>query len=649
MGTNAYELALARGRHAQHQGDMRAALQHFKDAEKADPADSQASLALFALARQTGDTALAVAAGRRALRKAPENLDLLAGFGHALAEAGDADASFAIFAKAAEIAPTDFGAQLNYANALVDAKRPQEAVALAVRIRELDPASAAPYLTQAGAELALGHADAAVRTLEQAKKLEPESLDIDISRVTALRRAGHWQEAADIARRLIARMPEFASMVVTLGNLLFDLGDMAGAIDAYRRAVALGVADAQANLVSALNFEPPEDPATTTQAHRALVAGWAKETASAPARKPAARLRVGFVSPNFNAHSVSYFVNGWIGHVDGARIETFAYSDARVTDASTARLKPKFGHWRNSSRLGDRDFAKQVASDRIDILVDLAGHTEFHRLRAFARRLAPLQATWIGYPATTGLAAMDWRLGDATADPAGLAEDHFVERIYRLPHFLCYEPPADAGDTARIGDGALTFGSFNNAAKLSAATLALWAEILSRVPGAQLLLKAKTCANADTANRLRGIFAARGIAAERIVCEGHVADRGSHLARYGAVDIALDPLGYNGTTTTCEALWMGVPVVVAVGDRHASRVGASLMAAADLPELVAPDKDGYVDLAVALANDAGRRAAYRRDLRAKLRASALLDGARMAAEFADAMHAIWHAAEKPRV
>lgn len=643
MPSDAARHEILLGYQSERTGDLGAAVRHFRNAEKTAPTEAEPSIALFAALRRAGDLAGAIAAGYRAARKAPRNLELLAGLGHALAEAGETEKSLAVFAQAAAAGPSDFAALVNYANALIDAKRPAEALGVALRADSAAPDSAAPLLSKAQAELALGQIDAAIATLEAAQKREPDAADVLMSLAAAFGKAGRLAAAVEAIRAALGQVPDFAPAHLSLGNLLFDLGDMQRAAAAFQRAVDLGAAAGRVNLVQALNYDPPTDPATGKAAHMALARDLEKLPIRAKPRHANARdtpLRVGFVSPDLHTHSISHFLESWLTHVDRERIETFAYSDSHTPDAATERLRARFGSWRDTRRLDDGALAARIARDRIDIAVDLAGHTRFNRLAAFAQRLAPTQIAWIGYPATTGLRAMDWRLTDAIADPVGASDSHFSERLYRMPHFLCYAPPADAPDVASAVDERVVLGSFNNAAKLSQATLDAWAEILRRVPDAHLLLKSKTLENIDTAERLRVVFAERGVAPERLRLLPQTPGRSDHLALYGKIDVALDPLGYNGTTTTCEALWMGVPVVTLAGDRHAARVGASLMAAAGLPEFVAADCEGYVRLAAALATDATRRAHDRARLRSHLAKSALLDGKRMAADLAEALRRI---------
>ena len=255
-------------------------------------------------------------------------------------------------------------------------------------------------------------------------------------------------------------------------------------------------------------------------------------------------------------------------------------------------------------------------------------------------RPAPVQIAWLGYPNTTGLDAIGYRMTDAIADPPGSEAIH-SETLVRLPHgFLCYRPPEDAPDTA-ASQGPVTFGSFNNLSKVTAQVIACWAAILNRLPEARLILKSRSLADAPTRQTVLDAFAGHGVAAERIEALAWIDARGGHLGAYGRIDVALDPYPYNGTTTTLEALWMGVPVVALAGDRHAARVGASILATFGQDELVAADEGAYVDTAVALAQDSARRAALRTSLRPTLAASPLCDAPAFARDVEDAYRELW--------
>jgi predicted O-linked N-acetylglucosamine transferase (SPINDLY family) len=286
-----------------------------------------------------------------------------------------------------------------------------------------------------------------------------------------------------------------------------------------------------------------------------------------------------------------------------------------------------------------------VCKDGIDILVDLAGHTAENRLLVFARKPAPVQITWLGYPNTTGMPVMDYRLTDEIADPPGEAGHYHSETLIRLPDgFLCYSPPDDAPEVSGLParqSVRITFGSFNNLPKINEAVIALWSRLLLQVPQSDLLLKSKQFADAHVRQRFLDLFTSHGIAAERITLQPRVPSTAGHLALYDRVDIGLDPFPYNGTTTTCEALWMGVPVITLRGDRHAGRVGASLLTRVGLKELIAESEAHYIEIGKKLARDLDGLEELRTDLRARMQASTLCDGQSFARMMENTFRLFW--------
>jgi len=309
------------------------------------------------------------------------------------------------------------------------------------------------------------------------------------------------------------------------------------------------------------------------------------------------------------------------------------------------RLKSLVEHWHDISAIDDASLAEQIREDGIDILVDLAGHTAGGRLQTFARKPAPVQVAWLGYPCTTGLAAMDYRITDAYADPAGVSEAHYSETLFRLPDtFDCYGPPRDApevGYLPAIAQGHVTFGSFNNLAKLSAEVRALWARLLLAVPGSRLLLKSVPLADAAARQRLIGDFAAHGVGEERLILAAAEATHFSHLKRYHEVDIGLDPFPYNGVTTSFEAMWMGVPVVTLAGSGFISRMGVTMLTNLGMTELIADTPQGYVETAARLAGDIDRLAALRAGLRDRMAKSPLTDARRFTLNLESAYRQMW--------
>ena len=340
-------------------------------------------------------------------------------------------------------------------------------------------------------------------------------------------------------------------------------------------------------------------------------------------------MRIGYVSGDFKRHSVANFLLPVFTHHDRRVFEIHCYSNNVSDDDVTGRLMGAVDHWRRISGLDDEVAAKMIAEDGIDILVDLSGHTAHNRLSLFARQPAPVQVTWLGYPGTTGVAAIGYRLVDSITDPPGDSDSYYCEKLIRLdPGFLSYAPldPAPEPVLRPNGNGRIRFGSFNNPAKLSPATLDLWGRLMNEVEGSVLVLKGRPFADPQVRRMLLKRFLERGIPEERIVLLEHIAAPDQHMGAYGEIDIALDPFPYNGTTTTCEAMWMGVPVVTLLGNRHSSRVGASLLTQVELTDLIAADEAEFIRIAADLAADAERRAILRQTLRGRMKASPLCDG-----------------------
>jgi predicted SAM-dependent methyltransferase len=342
---------------------------------------------------------------------------------------------------------------------------------------------------------------------------------------------------------------------------------------------------------------------------------------------------------------VAHFIEPVLAAHDRSKFHVFCYSNVSYPDEVTERFRSLCEEWRDVAALTDSQVAERMRFDGIDVLIDLAGHTGGGRPYLLARKPAPVQVTWLGYPNTTGLAAVDYRLTDAWADPPGESDRFHTEKLVRLPAgFLCYQPPADSPEVApppAAKSGGVTFGSFNFLAKAMPAMVPLWARLLQALPEAKLLLKSYGLSAQSARTALHAQFAEQGIGADRLIVLEPEASASAHLARYGEVDIALDCFPYNGTTTTCEALWMGVPVITLAGQSHVARVGSSILARAGLADLVAQSPQQYLDKAIALARDSARRSELRKSLRSRLRASPLLDAAAFTRGLESAYRDMW--------
>src|SRR5262249_53974616 len=398
-----------------------------------------------------------------------------------------------------------------------------------------------------------------------------------------------------------------------LGAALKDQGHLQLAMAEFELALAIkpDFVTPHSNLLFCLLYDDGLTPRELLAAHRE----WDQRHGQprprpqvyANDRSTDRRLRIGYMSGDFRQHSVAWFLEPLLAAHDRQAVEVLCYAEVRRPDLVTQRFQALTDHWRVTMGLSDEAVAAKIKTDGIDILVDVAGHTANNRLLVFNQKPAPVQATWLGYPCSTGLSAIDYRLGDGVTDPVDDAQTTASEMLLRVPGcFLCYGAPSDAPPASpppSAATGAVTFGSFNSPSKYSDATMDAWAELLERMPAARLLLKGLPFADAATEARYRARLVARGVAPARITLLGPIGDRAGHLSQYREIDIALDPFPYNGATTTCEALWMGVPVVCLRGDRHSGRVGASLLAAIGLHELVAEDTERYIEIAVRLAQD----------------------------------------------
>ena len=526
------------------------------------------------------------------------------------------------------------------------------AVELLYRSIRLDPASSEYYSNCGGVLRMLGRFDEALACLQQAVALDPDNASALNNLAIELSSRGQHDQAIDAWRRAIALEPRDCRYHQGLGCALTEVGLLDEAIASLQHAIELDAdfVPAYSSLLLAFNYHPRSTPAFLLEQHRRFARRFAEPLTAAAAAcgnnpDPDRTLRIGYVSGDFRRHSVMYFLEPILRHHDRSAFDVFCYSTCAWADQVTDRLRQCASQFRDIAALDDEAAAALVRSDAIDILVDLSGHMSGGRLLVFARKPAPVQVSYLGYPSTTAMSAIDYRITDAAADPPGMTDAYFSERLLRLPQtFLCYGPPSDAPDVAPPPfeiDDRVTFGSFNMLAKLTPQTIAAWARILAAVSGSRLLLKCGPLGSAPTATRITAAFAGHGIAADRLILMGHIDSHSEHLAAYGRIDIALDSFPYNGATTTCEAMWMGVPVVALAGETHHARVGVSLLTAVGLPELIAHDIDDYVRLAVELAQDRGRLTRLRREMRPRMAQSALTDGGRFSGSLEAVYRRIW--------
>ena len=633
-------LALALQHH--RTGRVREAAALYEQILAAQPQHADALYLLGLICQQEGNFVRAEQLLDRAVAAQPSIAPYRISHGLALRALGRTAEALDAFAQARAIAPTLAEAHHQEGNALKALGRFAEAAAALREAARLAPREAAIWLNLGVAALETGATAEAITAFRQAIALEPARPEAHNILGHALFVSGRCDEARAAFEAALRIRPDFAPALDNLGRLCKATGQLAEAVAHFRAALAAKPAPGtHSNLLLALNYLPDAKPAEVFAEHRRWNALYAAPLApkQSPARKlaPVQRpLRVGYVSPDFTHHAVAYFIEPILAAHDRTRVEVFCYANVRVPDATTARLRTLADHWRDIAQLDDDAAAACIRQDEIDLLVDLAGHTAHHRLQVFARRPAPVQATWIGYPNTTGLDAIDYRLTDEICDPPGQTETWHSEKLVRLPStFSCYQPDAAAPELnalPAVASGRITFGCFNNFAKITPEVIALWGQLIRQLPDAQLLLKSRGLEDPATAARIRAAFADAGVDGARLALNGKELSVHDHLQLYHGVDIGLDPFPYNGTTTTCEALWMGVPVITLAGNVHAARVGASLMSHVGLPDLIATTPDDYVAKAAALARDLPRLGTIRQTLRETMRRSPLCDAAKFTRE-----------------
>jgi predicted O-linked N-acetylglucosamine transferase (SPINDLY family) len=575
------------------------ALGWFRAASTARPGDPVLLSCIGAAHQALGQFTEAARYHREALRHDADNVVALNNLGISLAALGQNQEAEQCLRRVLDRQP-DAGAWCNLGAVLHGLNRPNEAADCYRRALALQPGLAQPHLN-------LGNLEAQASRLDEAEHHYREALRL-------------WQGAG----------PPWAALGKTLlaqGRLAEGKAYLLAALEAEPTNAA-----AHGSYLGALLYDPGSEPGFLYAEHR----GWAEQHFPAPPpvpaeqarpREPGGRLRVGYVSADFRRHAVAWFVEPILRHHDRSRVEVFCYAGVETPDDLTARLRGLAEHWRDTLGLSDENVAELVKSDGIDVLVDLAGHTTGGRPGLFALRPAPVQVGYLGYPFTTGLPAIRYRLGDAVTDPEGEAAAPW-EEVVRLPGcFCCYAPPEDAPpvEGPPEADGTLTFCSMHKLEKLNDAVLDVWAELLKAVPGSRLLLCRDTL-QGRTAERLVQRFVKRGVGPERVRLERVSADGWGHLRAYGRADVALDVWPWSGHTTACEALWMGVPVVTLLGKHHAGRMTASVLTCLGLQDLVAQTPEEYVQVAAVLAADGERRKELRAGLRRRMLASRLCDG-----------------------
>ncbi|MDZ4201965.1 MAG: tetratricopeptide repeat protein, partial [Gallionella sp.] len=582
---------------------------------------------------------------QKAISLQPDSDGLHCALGNLLSDAGKLEEAGACFQKALALNPNSAVAYNDLGNVFSNMGKHAEAIACFQQSITLLPSLVAPYSNLGNVYKEQGKYAEAITCFQKALTINPHQPEVYSNLGNTLKNVDRYSEGVACLQKAIELKPDYAVAHYNLGNALQAQGRLVEAAGCYQRALALqpGLDQAYGNLFFISNYTSSVSPAiAVAEAARygemiRRKAGHAYSDWRCDMQPQ--RLRIGLVSGDLRAHPVGYFLQGLLEHYDPSRIEFVAYPTHAHTDALTQRMLPRLSAWTPLYGKNDPQAAQQIHNDGIHILLDLSGYTTHNRLPVFCRKPAPVQATWLGYFATTGVKEIDYLIGDPHITPPE-EESHFVEKIWRLPEtYLCFTAPDVAVEVSplpALTNGYITFCCFNNLTKIGDAVVALWAQVMHAVPGSRLFLKTRQLGEEGLSEQTLARFASHGIGSERLMFEGY-SPRAGLLAAYQRVDIALDPFPYPGGTTSAEALWMGVPVLTKRGDRFLSHVGETVAHNVGLANWIAQDEPDYLAKAVAFAADLNRLAELRGNLRTQVLVSPLYDAARFARHFENAM------------
>ena len=611
------------------------------------PNHSFAWKVLGVVLKQMGRLAESLAPMQVAVTLSQQDVEAHSNLGTTLQALGRLDESEACHRRAIALKPDYAEAHNNLGSTLKELGRLDESEACSRQAITLTPNFAEAHYNLGNTLKELGRLDESEACHRQAIALKPDYAKAHYNLGNTLKKLGRLDEAEASLRQAIALKPDFAAAHSNLGNALKELGRLAEAEISYKQAITLKPDYATAHnnllmLIGSMLFDKVHYEENAAKFATAIDGAIATRFDSWPHCLGRGGLRIGFVSGDLRSHPVGYFLESLLIELQSSSFELFAYPTASGSDAVTSRIKPLFDMWRPLTGFDDDEAAEKIHADGIHILIDLSGHTAKNRLPVFARKPAPIQVSWLGYFASTGLPEMDYILGDPYVTPYKEAE-HFVETIWQLPEsYLCFTPPSEDANIAPLPasiNGFITFGCFNSLARMTDEVVAVRAAILHAVPDSKLFLKDKQLDYEAGRNRVLSRFAALNVGADRLILEGR-SPRTEYLACYDRVDIALSPFPYGGGTTSVEGLWMGVPTITKRGNHFLSHLGESIAHNSGLSDWIAVDKQDYIAKAVGFASNLEYLSALRKGMREQILNTPLFDAPRFARHFKDALNAM---------
>ena len=633
------------------------ALRHWQITLELEPGHAPAWRRVVGAAQAGGQSAEALHLLETAVEHAPSDAWLLRRLGEARCDGSDFEGAAAVYRRAIDAAPGDPLAHDGLGVALAAQGDLDRAQASFERALALAPDHAGIASNLATLYTRRNRLELAIPLYRRALELDAKVAEAATGLVKSLARGGACEEAVAVAAAAVSRHPACAERHQALGYAFTLQGRIGEALAAFAEARRLDPGHVLAHLNAAFTSLYSDELAAeeVTALHRELAGAVERRQRPAPRpavrdRDPDRRLRVGYLGPDFRGHPVGYFLESALVHHDRDAVEVFCYADVANPDVVTARMRGLDLRWRDVYGWSAERLEAQVSSDEVDVLVDVGGHTASHTALLLPRRPAPIQALYLGYPCTSGVAAVDYLIADAIVGPPENSALYGESLLPLDGCFLCFRPYADAppvNPPPALLRGHVTFGCYNNLPKVSPRAVALWAQVLAAVPDSRMVVKAPGLDDPPTRERLWRRFAAHAIPRHRVALLGLTSPLPRFLAEYGRIDIALDSLPYGGGTTTCEALWMGVPVVTLAGRHFFERMGASILTHAGVPELVAASEDDFVRIAVARARDVPGLVELRSELRDRLCASRLCDGPAYARALESAYRRMWRAALAP--
>ena len=629
-------------------GDLSSAESVYREIIGLDQDNSKSFHFLGIICINTGRKAEALGLLDSAVNLDPSNVDYLINYGMLLQMTGNVKQSIPVYVRALNI-NYDTETMNNLGNAYQDCGELKKALECYERVLENQPDHYKVLNNAGNIYRNIGKTDKSLDYLKRSIEIRPD-YTIGINNLGNVYLAeGEITKAIKTYEKVLNIDPNHTLALNNLGNCYVKNLEVSKGVEYYRRSLLNEQSDShlRSNLLFGLHYESSNSTEMIFNEHLKWNSIYKKDAKHlfSNSKIKGRKIKLGFVSPDFRAHSVSYFFFPLLETLNRTIFEIYCFADIYHPDWMTGKIKSNTDHWFNVTGLSHEDTAGIIRTHEIDILIDLAGHTKGNRLLTFTLKPAPVQISWLGYPDTTGLSAIEHRFVDEYTDPPGVSDKRSAEKLVRLDGgFHCYEPPPDTPPVSELHakkTNSITFGSFNNTSKVTEEVIRVWSRILKEIPDSKIILKSLQLADENVCKRYMDEFIKNGCFSSQVKLISYCSNLQEHFKLYENIDIGLDPFPYNGTTTTFEALWMGVPVLTLEGDRHCGRVGFSILKGLGMNDFIAGDIDDYVSRAVSISADIDRLELIRKELRPRLKKSDFCNKEKFALKFEEGLTSIW--------